>query len=81
MKTMTCQQLHGPCDALIRGESAQEMMENGQKHGLEMAAKGDKAHIEIMERFRKQREHMTEEDIKPFMEKFNQEFDNLPEDK
>lgn len=81
MKTMTCKQLHGSCDTLIHAENAEEMMVNGQKHGREMAAKGDKAHIEIMEHFRKQREHMTEEDIKPFMEKFKQEFYNLPEDK
>ena len=78
---MTCKQLHRPCDALIHAKTAEEMMENGQKHGIEMATKGDRAHIEIMEHFRKQRDLMTEDDIKPFMEKFKQEFDNLPEDK
>ena len=81
MKTMTCKQLHGPCDALIHAETAEQMMENGQKHGMEMAAKGDRAHIEIMEQFRKQREVMTEADIKPFMDKFKLDFVNLPEDK
>lgn len=81
MKTMTCKQLHGPCDALIHAQTAEEMMANGQKHGLEMAAKGDPAHIEIMEKFRKQRELMTAEDIQPFMDQFKQEFANLPEDK
>lgn len=32
MKTMTCAQLGGPCDAQITGETPEEMMANGMKH-------------------------------------------------
>ncbi len=77
---MTCRQLHGPCDELIHAQTADEMMANAQKHGMEMAAAGDKAHIEIMEKFRTQREQMKPEDIKPFMDQFYKDFDALPED-
>ena len=79
MKTMTCKQLHGPCDELIHGETAEEMMQNSQKHGMEMAAKGDKAHLEIMESMK---HHMDDpESVKQFMEKFHQDFAATPEDK
>lgn len=54
MKTMTCKQLYGPCDALIHGETADEMMENSQKHAMDMVAHGDKVHIDAMEIMRKQ---------------------------
>lgn len=32
MKTMTCRELGGPCDHKIRGNTPEEMMENGMKH-------------------------------------------------
>jgi len=48
MKTMTCKQLYGPCDALIHGETPEEMMENSKKHAMEMIAKGDELHIDAM---------------------------------
>lgn len=79
MKTMTCKQLHGPCDALIHGESAEEMMENSQKHGMEMVAKGDEEHIKVMEAMK---QHMDDpEAVRQFMEKFQNDFAAQPEDK
>ena len=36
MKTLTCSQLGGPCDAKITGSTPDEMMANGMKH-LEQA--------------------------------------------
>jgi hypothetical protein len=81
MKTMTCKQLYGPCDALIHGETSQEMMENSKKHAMEMIAKGDKVHIEAMEAMKMQQTNMEPEAVKQWMEKFQNEFDAQPEDK
>ena len=78
MKTMTCKQLHGSCDVVIHGETSEEMMENSQKHGMEMAAKGDANHITVME---KMKEGMNDpEAVKQFMEKFQSDFEAQPED-
>lgn len=81
MKTMTCKQLYGPCDALIHGATAEEMMENSQKHAMAMVAQGDKLHIDAMEAMKKQHMNMTPEAVKQFMEKFKSDFAALPEDK
>lgn len=80
MKTMTCKELHGPCDFLIHGETAEEMIENSQKHAMEMVSKGDKVHIEAMEAMKQQHEDMEPEAVKQWMEKFQKEFDAQPED-
>lgn len=70
MKTMTCKQLHGPCDALIHGETAKEMM-----------ASGDVLHIETMNAMKKQRIDMDPQAVKQFMNKFQNNFAAQPEDK
>ena len=44
MKTMTCQQLGGPCDHAHRGQSADEVIKAQDKHLREMVAAGDEAH-------------------------------------
>ena len=78
MKTMTCKQLHGPCDAPISGATSEEMMQNSQKHGMKMAASGDQDHIRVMEEMK---QHMgNPEEVKMFMEKFQNDFDSTPED-
>lgn len=81
MKTMTCRQLHGPCGALIHGETAEKMMENSQKHGMEMVAKGDVDHIKVMDAMKKQHMNMDSEAVKQWMEKFHNDFAATPEDK
>ena len=45
MKTMTCKQLGGPCDKEFHAETFNEMVAMSQKHGMEMAGKGDVEHI------------------------------------
>lgn len=32
MKTMTCAQMGGPCEAKITGNTPEEMMKNGMRH-------------------------------------------------
>ena len=81
MKTMTCKQLYGPCDALIHGETAEEMMENSKKHAMEMAAKGDELHINAIKAMGESHKHMDEEAVKQWMVKFRSDFDAYPEDK
>lgn len=80
MKTMTCKQLYGPCDALIHGETAEDMMENSQRHAMDMVANGDKVHIDAMEAMKKQHMSMDPKAVKQFMEKFQSDFAALPED-
>ena len=69
MKTMTCKQLHGPCDALIHGETSEEMMENSQKHAMELISKGDVLHTEAMNAMKKQHMDMNPEEAKQHIEK------------
>ncbi|OGM22836.1 hypothetical protein A2961_01570 [Candidatus Woesebacteria bacterium RIFCSPLOWO2_01_FULL_39_21] len=80
MKTMTCKQLYGPCDALIHGATAEEMMENSKKHAMEMVAKGDKVHIDAMEVMKNQHMNMNPEAVKQWMEKFHADFATQPKD-
>jgi len=44
MKTMTCQQLGGPCDLPHHGMTADEVIKAQDRHLKEMVAKGDTAH-------------------------------------
>ena len=44
MKTMTCEQLGGPCDARHQGATADEVIKAQDLHLQEMVAGGDTAH-------------------------------------
>ncbi len=44
MKTMTCQQLGGPCDYAHHGENADEVIKAQDKHVKDMFANGDSTH-------------------------------------
>lgn len=44
MKTMTCQQLGGPCELAHRGETADEVIHAQDKHLKDAVAAGDEAH-------------------------------------
>jgi predicted small metal-binding protein len=44
MKTMTCQQLGGPCDLELRGDTADEVIKAQDKHLREAVEAGDSAH-------------------------------------
>jgi predicted small metal-binding protein len=44
MKAMTCQQLGGPCDLLLHGNTADEVIKAQDKHLKEMVAGGDETH-------------------------------------
>jgi hypothetical protein len=44
MKTMTCQQLGGPCELALRGETADEIIKEQDRHLNDIVAAGDTAH-------------------------------------
>jgi hypothetical protein len=48
MKTMTCQQLGGPCDVVLRGDSADDVIKAQDKHLHEVVASGDATHDEAL---------------------------------
>ncbi len=48
MKTMTCNQLGGACEREFSAETFEEIAEMSKRHGMEMFQKGDKAHLEAM---------------------------------
>ncbi|NRT14681.1 hypothetical protein HNP99_001025 [Flavobacterium sp. 28A] len=48
MKTMTCKELGGACDAKFQATTFEEMAELSKKHALEMIEKSDEAHSKAM---------------------------------
>ena len=44
MKTMTCEQLGGPCDLPLHGKTANEVIKAQDKHLKEIVASGDETH-------------------------------------
>lgn len=49
MKTMTCQQLDGPCDHGIRAETADKVIKEQDRHLKEAAKAGDSSHDQARE--------------------------------
>jgi hypothetical protein len=48
MKTMTCRQLGGPCDLVLRGATADEVVKLQDKHLRAVVADGDDAHKDAL---------------------------------
>jgi hypothetical protein len=44
MKTMTCRQLGGPCDAAHRGDTADDVIKAQDQHLKDMVGQGDSTH-------------------------------------
>ncbi|HEY8730905.1 MAG TPA: hypothetical protein VIN69_02875 [Candidatus Limnocylindria bacterium] len=44
MKTMTCEQMGGPCDAAFHGTTADAVIKAQDRHLKETVANGDKTH-------------------------------------
>ena len=49
MKTMTCRQMGGPCDAAFQGRSANDVIKAQDKHLNEAVEGGDATHKEALE--------------------------------
>ncbi len=48
MKTMTCKQMGGPCDAAFQGNTADEVIKAQDKHLKEMVEKKDESHASAL---------------------------------
>jgi hypothetical protein len=48
MKTMTCESLGGPCDFLLHGSTADEVIKLQDTHLKEMVAGGDATHASAL---------------------------------
>jgi hypothetical protein len=57
MKTMTCRQMGGPCDAPFRGDKADEVIKAQDKHLKEMVAGGDPTHADALKSMRDRWKH------------------------
>ncbi len=63
MKTMTCKELGGACDHVFYANTFEEIAKQSKNHAMEMVEKGDKAHLEAMEKMKelmKEPEKMNE---------------------
>lgn len=68
MKQMTCTQMGGSCSAVITGETAEDMAQNGMVHVLE-------AHPDMAEQIKA----MTPEETSKWMEEFSAKFESAEE--
>lgn len=76
MKAMTCRELGGACDMKFYADTFEEIVRMSQEHGREMFLRGDRAHLEAMNRMRdliKSRDAMAE-----WMESRRKEFEAKP---
>lgn len=75
MKIMTCKQLGGACDVKFHAGTFKEMAELSKNHGMEMFQKGDKEHLEAMN---KMKEIMnSSEAMQEWFQNKRKEFDSL----
>jgi len=77
MKSMTCNQLGGACDKAFHASSFEEIAEQSKKHGIEMFQKGDKPHLEAMNKMMELMKNP--EAMKEWFESKKKEFEALPE--
>jgi len=49
MKKFTCKEMGGTCEAVIEGNTAEEVSQKGQAHVEDMAARGDESHKALKE--------------------------------
>jgi len=75
MKSMTCKEMGGPCDAKISGNTAEELMNNGSDHIRSNDDEGHKKAVAMMEDMKNK-----PEEGKKWNDDFAAKFDALPED-
>jgi len=75
VKTMTCNQLGGPCDTQFHAKTFEEMGEMSRKH---VAETGDEVHVEAMKKMKGLMDDPNA--MKEWMESKEKEFAALPED-
>lgn len=78
MKTMTCQQLGGPCDFRHRGNTADEVIKAQDRHLKEIVAGGDKAHEGALKEMKGRWKHPVSG--MGWYKRAKRDFASLPED-
>ncbi|MEQ9311074.1 MAG: DUF1059 domain-containing protein [Cytophagales bacterium] len=76
MKKMTCKQLGGACDLEFHAETFKEMEELSKEHGKEMFKKGDKGHLEALQKMKELLN--SPEALQKWFEDKRNEFNSLP---
>lgn len=75
---MTCKQLGGACDLEFHADTFEEIEEQSKQHGMEMFQKGDRPHLDAMQ---KMKQLMTSaSDMKAWVDSKRTEFEALPND-
>ena len=75
---MTCNQLGGACDLKFQANTFEEMAELSKNHGMEMYQKGDKAHLDAMNKM--QELMKSPEAMNEWFETKRKEFESIPHD-
>ena len=75
MKTMTCKQLGGACELKFHADTFESMADQSKKHAMEMFQKGDKAHLEAMNKM--QELMKTPDGMKAWFENKRKEFNAM----
>ena len=75
MKTMTCKQLGGACDVEFKADTFDEIAQLSQQHGKEMFQKGDKAHLNAMNKMQKMMQ--APNGMQEWMDKKRNEFNSI----
>ena len=78
MKTMTCKQLGGACDAEFRAITFDEIADMIKNHAMEMIQKSDSAHLEAMNEMQKLM--ANPEAMHKWFEDKKKEFESMPDD-
>jgi hypothetical protein len=78
MKTMTCRQMGGPCDAPFQGNTADEVIKAQDSHLKEMVEGGDETHSSARESMQDRWKHPVSG--MKWYRKAKKDFAALPED-
>ncbi len=75
MKQLTCQDIGGCCDAVVSGNTFEEMGEACKAHVMEALSKGDAAHMEATGKWRT----ASPEEQQSWMNEMRNKFDSAPD--
>ncbi len=78
MKTMTCKQLGGPCDFVLHGETADEVIKAQDRHLNEIVSTGDEMHKSALKEMKGRWKHPVAG--MGWYKKTKRDFADLPED-
>ena len=78
MKAMTCKQLGGPCDFVLHGDTADEVIKAQDRHLNEIVSTGDETHKSALKAMKGRWKHPVSG--MGWYKKTKRDFASLPED-